>query len=239
MSTLPKITAVMVTGKDPARNWLARAAVESFKLQQYPNKELLVINDGDSKLLSDYEVDSAVRELHVPRQRTLGDLRNIGLDEAAGEWLMQWDDDDWSHPDRMSYQASRMNGVDAVLLRCQIRYSFLNNCARIWRWTYNSSPAIPGTILHRRDGAARYRSEGIKEDEYFLKDHFSNRVQVIENTAAAGCAHYYTRFFHGHNTWDEQHVMGQHYASPHRNRWSLDAVCRDYLKLVLAAHYGR
>jgi glycosyltransferase involved in cell wall biosynthesis len=231
----PQITAVMVTGKDPARNWLARASVESFKQQTYIHKDLLIVNDGGVPLLTD-DHDERIRELMVPKQDTLGDLRNIGIDEAKGSWIMQWDDDDWSHPARMRYQMESAGDRGwPVLLRYQVRYSFTNNAAKVWKWNYPSTPGIPGTILHPRLPSCKYRSEGKAEDEHFLNDHFGDAITVLNNK---WYAHYYIRVYHGNNTWDERHVMADKAGPRGTNNWNgLGAAARNYLSIILDEEY--
>lgn len=232
----PTVTAVMITGKHVSRTDLARAAIRSFDKQIYKNKDLLIINDGDEPLFSN-TMPLNVREVQVPKGMTLGELRNVGLTEATGDLVMQWDDDDWSHPIRMGYQvkAWESNPSNAILLRWQVRYSFVTDSAKYWGWTTNhpTVPGIPGTILHANTPDLSYRSEKRAEDDHFIEDHFSGHVTVLENSPAREQAHYYVRFYHGGNTWDERHVMGE--RGP--GGWDLEQGTQTYLKNLLQYEY--
>ena len=232
----PKVTAVMITGKHASRRDLAYAAVKSFHKQLYANKDLLIINDGDEPLFAN-ELPLNVREIQVPKGLTLGALRNVGLREAEGDLIMQWDDDDWSHPVRMGYQvkAWRRTPNNAILLRWQVRYSFVSDSATFWGWStdHPTVPGIPGTILHPNQPEYMYRELGRAEDDYFIEDHFTGRVTVLENSPAREQAHYYVRFYHGGNTWSEGHVMGK----VKKGEWDINDATKTLLKKLLQFEY--
>ena len=108
------VTAVMLTGK-PERRPLATIAVECFQRQTHTDAELLIVNHSGTPFAVP---DERVRELLVENPRSLGDLRNVGLEHARGEHLITWDDDDWHHPRRIELQLSACaEGYDAVVLR--------------------------------------------------------------------------------------------------------------------------
>jgi glycosyltransferase involved in cell wall biosynthesis len=230
------VTAVMITGKHASRRDLAMSAVRSFNKQIYGGKDLLIINDGEEPLFVN-GLPLHIREIQVPKGSTLGQLRNIGLAEATGDVIMQWDDDDWSHPIRMGYQVKswERSPANAILLRWQVRYSFISDSARYWGWTtgHPTVPGIPGTILHANEPGISYRSEKKAEDDHFLEDHFQGKITVLENSPVRGQAHYYVRFYHGGNTWDEQHVMGDQAAG----EWDVDEDTRTYLERLLKFEY--
>ena len=194
----PLVSAIMITGKSPAREPMARVAVEAFLAQTHPRKELVIVNHGGSPLEIGHP---SVRELVVPpgERLMLGDLRNLGLSAASGEWVLQWDDDDWHAPERMAVQLHHAHDpAAAVLLRSQIRYCFQTGAARV----LSLGEGIDGTILHHRLVAFRYPSLAQAEDSKFAAQ-FAKRV-VVPNDAAL-----YVRFVHGANTWSEKHIMGE------------------------------
>ncbi|HEX6390539.1 MAG TPA: glycosyltransferase, partial [Solirubrobacteraceae bacterium] len=103
-ATGPLISCLMVT-RDRLR--LAKAAIASFALQTHPNRELVIVTDGSERYrgaLARY-VDAigidGVRFV-VPDEQDLplGALRNLAVAAARGEIVCQWDDDDYSHPER-------------------------------------------------------------------------------------------------------------------------------------------
>jgi hypothetical protein len=194
---LPQVTAVMVTGLHDARYTLARAAVDCFKNQTYPNKDLLIINHGGQSL---YDGDPRVSEFRFKKcdWHAVGDLRNLGLKHATGDYIITWDDDDWHHPRRMEIQMGAQKGDAAVFLMNRIHYSFPTQCA-----CYVHIPTGGwGTILHPRDVPYRYRSVVRRSDTLFARNFW--RKVAVDNEPGL-----YIRFYHGLNLWGEAHVMGE------------------------------
>src|SRR5262249_937937 len=106
----PLVTAVMVTRN---RTGLARRALECLAAQTWPRLELVVVDDGDedyASLLAPFAARFAVRYLRRRREPgvLLGALRNVGLEAARGELIVQWDDDEWYDPARVAVQADAL-----------------------------------------------------------------------------------------------------------------------------------
>lgn len=225
----PLISAIMVTSGSPERRPLAIAAIESFRQQIDVNKELVIINYSQSSLLAELPpelVPAEAREVLVERPPTLGDLRNRGLQEARGDYLVPWDDDDWSHPDRLKTQLQHASRGRVVLLSREVRYSFLNRNAFVF--TFPKMHGLPGTAFFPRT-TGRYESINKHEDSHFLSNFAS--ILTIDKPA-----HLHLRFFHGKNTWDSRHIM-RRYAREQRP-WDMDEQSAVYLKSVLEQHYS-
>lgn len=219
------VSAMMVTGKCEQREWLARGAVRCFEMQTHPAKELIIVNQGGRPVCSGHP---DVREIIVPPEcrTTLGDLRNIGLAAASGEWVMLWDDDDWHAPERMAVQVAHARKDAAVLLQSQIRYDFTSHTA----FVYRAGSGIDGTLMHHRDVAFKYPSERRGEDTAFLRN-FKHR-ETIANDAGL-----FVRLFHGANTWDARHIMRE-WAGRAGELHLPDALKALLLDRVLP-HYGK
>lgn len=238
----PLVSMVMITGKAVERQPFAIAAMRSYCQQTWPNKELVIINDGAEPLCKSTETEiltCPVREFMVPKQPTLGDLRNIGLEVARGDWIMQADDDDWSHPFRLERQMHHAKPGLALVLAYQIRYSFPRNSAYVYM---NKRDGIAGTILHPRT-KLRYESLERSEDSIFLRAMQKPRAGVHKNS---DLQHLYLRFFHDTNTWDEAHVMRGYTHQRWKNHWAdeparegfMQADSVQYLTEVLREAYG-
>lgn len=220
--TTPLITCVMVTGKSPDRKRLALQAIRSYLQQTYTRRELLIVNDADWDL-GDGE---GIREIKVS-PRTLGELRNVGLEEAHGEWICQWDDDDYSHPVRLERQLAVAEPDKCVLLSKQVRYNFEEDSA----FAAKVGEGIPGTILHPRT-EQRYLPEGKHEDSHFWKDVWGPERRVL----LTDVPWLYFRFYHGSNTWHARHVMQGRTGERFRGRWNLPREGREELRKVLEGY---
>src|SRR5688572_24273372 len=173
------VTAVMLTG-DTRRRPLAEISIECFRAQTHLDSELLIINHSGER----FDVaDDRIRELPVARLDTLGDLRNVGLENARGEYVISWDDDDWHHPRRIEAQVEACDDDhDAVVLRSYVVLDlttskfFGRSCSSF------ECGGCCGTILHRR-GVERYRACERHEDNMFVRA-FQGRLRVLDNAPA-------------------------------------------------------
>lgn len=200
----PKVSCLMVTAN---RKQLMRRSILGFKNQTYPNKELVVVDDGQQDL------EEVLKELPSSQLtylklkskpgNTLGKLRNRSLDEADGEYLVQWDDDDWYHPDRISIQAGFLNkGYDA----CCISGSLMHldeEPYMLHPYVGYLPEGIPGSIMHRIDKAIRYPHTRRAEDTVYLKEWMKKRYVQINSDYA----HLFIRCYHGNNTWEKDHFL--------------------------------
>jgi glycosyltransferase involved in cell wall biosynthesis len=109
---LPLISCICPTfGRPPDRQHLIEEAIQGFLLQDYPNKELIVLNDCPGQEL----VCNApgVRVVNVSeRFPSLGDKRNAGVALAHGDLIATWDDDDISLPWRLSLSHHLLGNAD-------------------------------------------------------------------------------------------------------------------------------
>ena len=168
----PLVTAVMITGKTPKHEKMARVAVQSFLDQTYTNKELVIINDGPYELRIGHP---SVREILIrePQKKILGELRNLGIEEARGDWIIQWDDDDYHHPHRILFQMAHRRPDKAVVLLKQLRVDITKGeiiCVQC------DDGGIAGTILHPAKTDVRYPIEAQGEDRQFLRGFSTVRV---------------------------------------------------------------
>ena len=212
------VTAIMVTrGLRPA---LAKMAIQSFLDQSYPDKLLLIVNTGRSIYGRDSAPES-VKELLIPDldSAPLGYVRNWSVQWATElspvRWIMQWDDDDWSHPDRMSYQATAVEAssdkLRAVVLRSQVRIDLPQQQAMVINWPAVEPAGIPGTVLLPPRQLKNYYYDPTlrkHEDTYLLARFFAGKdTLVLQNLDVP---HYYLRLFHGGNTWHHKHFFQGH-----------------------------
>lgn len=193
-----KLSAIMLTGHRPERRSLALVAVECFRRQTFPPKdrELVILNCGASLGLQDANVREHL--IHNPPGMTLGDMRNHALELARGEWVIQWDDDDWYHEERCEAQMSvpDLHPDQCVTLGSQIRHCLVTGA----QFLHRDARGIYGTILHHREVPWRYLSRNRGEDAEFIKPFKERRVIRRRPTL-------YCRLHHGYNTWGPDHIM--------------------------------
>ena len=199
---LPLVSCLVVTADRAA---LLRRAVRCYNRQSYPRRELVVLDDGSEDLepaLRDVPT-SELRYHRIERQpaNVLGALRNQTLDLASGEYVAQWDDDDWYHADRLAVQVGALEeGHDACTLTATLMHL---DTPEFFRLPYvgHLRGGVPGTIVHRRNEEIRYPAQRRAEDTVYLDEWRNHRyVELGEH-----CAHLFIRAFHGENTWERTH----------------------------------
>lgn len=99
----------------------ARASVDCFFSQRWPNKELVVFNATPYPLTPWWRRRRA-REIRLkPRQP--GEMLAICAENANGEWCVNWQPDCWYHPDYLSMHMRHREKSTLVLFQHQHVYS--------------------------------------------------------------------------------------------------------------------
>lgn len=133
----PLVSCAMPTAN---RRAFIPGALGYFLAQDYPNKELLVLDDGTDSVEDLMPKDSRVRYFREEPRRNTGLKRNTLCELARGDIIAQFDDDDWYAPDRLSCQVAEIqSGVDLVGLCDVLFYDTRGMTARAWRYTYRGA----------------------------------------------------------------------------------------------------
>lgn len=178
MNDKPLISCLCITY---GRKKLLERAVQSFRDQTYPNKELVLLYESDDGETTEYAralKDSNLILVELPSSEgfNLGRLRNRSLRECRGEYFCQWDDDDWSHRDRLSFQMDviKASGMPACLLFHWLMYdertgkAYLSN-RRPWEGSLLCKKSILG-------GGLGYEEVVRHEDTYLIRELFKRSL---------------------------------------------------------------
>lgn len=232
MASLPLVSCLMVTA---GRVRLAERAVRCFTRQTWPHRELVILDDGPddySAMLRRYAADAdSIRYHRIERQAglRLGGLRNRLLDLARGEYCVQWDDDEWYHPQRIEAQLEALgsHAGGSVLRDTLMHLATPDFTAHPYRTGLRSG--TPGTLLHRRT-ERRYPNVPKREDSLF-RDALRREMRIV--TMDGRFSHLFIRCFHGSNTWDARHFVERlHYTT--RNK--VEYAYARYVRRDLFAH---
>jgi glycosyltransferase involved in cell wall biosynthesis len=201
---LPLISCVCVTRKKPA---FLKRAIECFLAQTYPNKELVIVYEDDDDataefIASGFPADTNIRLFRVPAypKIVLGELKNLAVRIARGDFICQWDDDDWYHIRRLEEQYSRLFSAGrhgSVMLQWLVFDSVTSTAylshVRLWE----------GSILCSKNilQLKAYEDKPLGED-----------TATIEYLARMNCLHLlkelpglYIYVYHGYNAWNYDH----------------------------------
>jgi glycosyltransferase involved in cell wall biosynthesis len=91
------------------RRGLIRVALKCYLSQDWPDKELVVVDDGTDIVrdLIEQLVPDAVY-VYLAEKQTIGTKRNLACEAASGEVICHFDDDDWSAAGRIRDQVTRL-----------------------------------------------------------------------------------------------------------------------------------
>ena len=213
---LPLVSCVMVTKRPD----MARRAIDCHANQDYPARELIIVCDGEDG----YDALHAYAATRTPRpvattavaagSRPLGALRNLAIEMARGELVCQWDDDDLSHPRRLSVQVSRMlaEGADACFLTDQVQLTTRDQSVYWCDWAHTRGwplpwSTIPNTLLCRKACLGRYPESGPlarrSEDTEVMRALLTRTI--VSRVSGLGWLYVYVS--HGANTWHETHHL--------------------------------
>lgn len=134
-------------------------ALETIRAQDYPNYEVIVVDDGSDDpetlgYLAWLESDFAGKPWRLLRQenRYLGAARNHAVRKARGEFILFMDDDNHAKPNELSTFVGVARRTGAAILTCQADLFTGNgpeNGAEITRWLYIGPAASAGVFQNR------------------------------------------------------------------------------------------
>lgn len=208
----------MITGD--GRIDFAKESIRCFLDQTYKNKELIIVTDGSTEYKSQLKdcVDSEgnIKLVCLTGRYTLGALRNISIGLCDGDFMVQWDDDDFNMPERLSVQYNWLSKSDKTVcyLGDQLHYYFPNQ-ELYWEnwWQYQSGMSIkygliPGTLMASRvNFDARYPSAGRHAkagEDSVLSDELDSKNKI---TLMKGWGNIQIYSYHGKNVWDLEHHL--------------------------------
>jgi hypothetical protein len=91
----------MPTGNRPE---FAELAIRCFARQDYPFRELVIVDDGSQRLAPELVNDSRIQYIRLLERQSTGAKRNLACRAARGDVIIQWDDDDWHGGGRIRKQ---------------------------------------------------------------------------------------------------------------------------------------
>jgi glycosyltransferase involved in cell wall biosynthesis len=199
----PLISCIMPTAN---RRKFVALALRVFEAQNYPNKELIIVDDGQEDLTSLAGNRPGIRYVRLTTRQTIGAKRNLACQHARGEIIAHWDDDDWYAPNRLSYQAEPLLSGKADLTGLETGSLLELSEGRFW----TISPSLHrrmfigdvhgGTLVFRKslwDQGIRYPEVNLAEDAALIRAAM-NRGARLARLPNAGCFVYVR---HGKNAW--------------------------------------
>jgi len=200
MRDIPKISCLMLTRNrfTPFKN-----AIKDFLNQDYSNKELIIVNNGN--FLYKYRAREYLKNIngnitYVESEKlSIGELRNLGMSRCRGEFIAIFDDDDRHREDRLSKQIEMClkSNVTGTVLRNFIAVEGKN------RNFCHINHGLDGTLLFQNPyGYIKYTDINQGEDTAFIKKLKEKGYLIIVLELEHELYEYH---YHGRNTVSRTH----------------------------------
>ena len=193
----PLVSCLMVTRGELQ---ILRHSVDCYLKQDYPSRELVVVSENVTPELERFFAgfpDTGIRLVKAVDGLSLGELRNISVEQARGPLICQWDDDDLHDPRRISTSVK-------VLLASNASAAFLSRWLIWWParklMALSHQRAWEGSMVAFKDRVPAYPALPRYEDTVVLKTLTrDNPIAVLEMPWL------YCYTVTGENTWNEEH----------------------------------
>jgi glycosyltransferase involved in cell wall biosynthesis len=187
-------------------------AIAYFLRQDYPERELIIVDDGDDPVADVIPDDGRIRYLRLPTRHTVGAKRNLACEAARGEIIAHWDDDDWHAPHRLSYQVEALLQSGKAICGLTTLLFYESDTHKAWQFRYPGDRGhwLGGsTLMYRRDfwAAHRFPDVDVGEDARFVWSAHPHEVAVLDDHT------FHVGIIHAHNISHKQ--RGGVYWHPH------------------------
>jgi glycosyltransferase involved in cell wall biosynthesis len=199
----PLVSCIMPTYN---RRAFVELALQHFGGQDYANKELIIVDDGNLPVEDVVKNYSGVRYVQLHRRLSIGAKRNVACQHAKGSLIAHWDDDDWYAPSRLRYQVAPLIANEADLTGLAAAFVLQLPVGKCWTITNALHRKMfhgnvhGGTLVYRKaifDRGIRYPEVNLAEDAAFIRRAMAmkQRLMRLENTGA------FIYMRHGNNAW--------------------------------------
>lgn len=163
-------------------------AIEYFLKQDYPNKELIIIDDGTDRIEDLIPSRENIRYYPLKNKVPLGTKLNMGCEYAHGNIIANWDDDDWYAPWRLSYQLKAMQDEEVELcgINNLLYYDLIHKRGFNYIypsnqkvWLIGSSQCYRKTLWQRN----KFADINVGLDGLFVWATPAEKIKVLENSS--------------------------------------------------------
>lgn len=167
MTDKPLVSCICLTADRPL---YLRTAVESFLAQDWPKKELIVVDSGEDCSGALHRAGVSFTYLRADR-KNIGQNRNYGCNVARGEVIAHWDDDDWSDDHRLTDQVERLLESKKSVTGYNAMLFFDGTSDEVFRYKGQFDYAIGTSLCFKREFWHHYSftTGKMREDNVFVQ----------------------------------------------------------------------
>jgi len=200
------LVSVILTTRDRPR--LLALALQYYRDQTYPRRELIVVDDGELFPAESRAIEAlGGRHIRMDPGTPLGTKLNAGIEQARGELCQKMDDDDWYAPTFVEKMTGALMASQAEVCRPTIAFLMPFLFFEVARWEIRQSHQAnaPGaTLLFTRDAweMRQFRPLFQDEDVWFFLDQIRCGAVVLPVRARE----HFLAVRHRGSTLDRGHV---------------------------------
>jgi len=229
------VTAIMVVN-DRRRIRFAQRSALCFREQTYRPSRLVIVNSSGSALFSRIE-GVEIHELLVDAEKytSIGQMRNLAVQEFVSDWYAIWNDDSWSHPHRLLFQmAHRVNGCLSVLantIRVDVSQQ-ARDSERLLSVLHREPGGVAETLMFQKfDYCGWFHDKGNTPEVEYL-ERLDDRVVVLDNHQGT----FPGPMLHVAFYYDGRPVDKDEFMAPANVDGAFTDTHVDYLRHVVAQH---
>ncbi len=155
---LPLISALMPTYN--RREFIPRA-MRCFLSQDYPNLELIILDDGTDPIKDLLPDDPRIKYFHEPGKALHGAKMNRCFEVSHGEIGIVWDDDDWYPANRISRQVQPFENPEIQITGSTTIYYYRHGAEEVYQYISPASVGWMASIAIRKSWWAGHHFDNI------------------------------------------------------------------------------
>ena len=193
---MPLVSCIMAT-KD--RPYFLERAVRYYLSQNYTDTELIIVDDSvypNNALIPD---DSRILYIRLPKELTLGEKLNIGVQNSSGKLIQKLDDDDYYHPGFIRKSVATITNQSSKNVIVAMGHFLVLVLGKPDLYDPGPGWFAGGTFCFYREAwiTRPFRHVPHRVDVYFLEDHPELvRIPILDPEL-------YILIRHGRHTWNK------------------------------------
>ena len=171
----PLVSCIMPTYN---RRLFVPQAIRYFLRQDYPHRELVIVDDGSDVVADLIPSQAQIRYIRLDQKVSIGRKRNLAVEQSKGTIILHWDDDDWYAANRISYQIEPLLARQAEV--CGLETGCMYDILEDTFWSCEAhlharmfyADIHGGSIMYTRElweRYAKYPDVSLAEDAQFLQ----------------------------------------------------------------------
>ena len=143
---LPLVSCIMPTYN---RDKFIKHAVNQFLEQNYPNKELIIIDDGENAIKHLIPNSPLIRYVHLSEKLDIGTKRNMACQMSKGKFIIHLDDDDFYESNWIEQQLFFLLTHELEITGLSTPLFYDKSSSNFWQYNYpvTNKPWVYGATL--------------------------------------------------------------------------------------------